>query len=321
MEPVIFLELVDRKGNVQERFRLTSFPATIGRGYSNTVILDDRYVSPQHAIIRHDELGALWIEDLASANGLFRDGNRVERVALGSGTRFQLGRTQFRVCTPDQAVEPVLREARPSHGIVSIMSSRAGVLALCGLAVLAIMSNLYLKSYNRVTPFQLLAQSLGIMTIFLVWSGAWALVNRVVAQRFAFGQHLAMASVAVVALLLFQPIAEYLEFLFAPLQVLKWGETVAEALFLAGLLYGHLAIIGTVTRTRRMVFSGAISIVIFSFVALNEYANHGWYNPAAERPAQLKPIGAGLLRTVNMEEFLVRAKRLKAAVDSLADDD
>lgn len=321
MEPVIFLEEVDRRGNLQERHRLENFPATIGRGYRNAVILSDRYVSPEHAAIVRDELGALWVEDRSSTNGLFQDGSRVQRAALGPGTRFQVGRTHFRVCTPDQAVDPVIRDEVLPRGWLETLGTRSGALLVFAATVLVTMTNLYLKSYSRVTTLQLLTQALGIMFVVIVWVGAWSLVNRVVAQRFAFLPHLALASVAMIALILLQSGAEYLEFLFAPGRLLRWTETGIKALMLAALLYGHLAIIGAVARARRFVFAAAVSAVIFGFVELNRYADHGWYNPAAERPSQLKPIGAGLLPTVDLDTFLSDARTLKAAVDSLADEE
>ncbi|MEO8201699.1 MAG: FHA domain-containing protein [Gemmatimonadota bacterium] len=319
MESVIFLEVTDRKGNPLYRYRLDTFPATIGRSYRNTVILADRYVSPEHAVIVRDELGALWVEDRSSDNGLFRDNDRVQRVALGAGTRFRVGHTTFQVCTPDQVVEPVLREAESSQGGLNRLGSRSGALLAFALAVIVLMADLYLKSYNRVSTLQLLIQSLGIMSVFLVWACAWALFNRLVAQRFAFLPHLALASVAVIALLLLQPATEYLEFFFAPLRVLNWVETVAKAFFIAALLYGHLAIVGVVTQRRRWLIAGVTSAVIFGLVELNQYADNGWYDPAAERPAQLKPMGMGMLPTVDMDTFLRDAKKLKASVDSLAE--
>ena len=49
MEGVIFAEVLDRRGQVRQRVRVERFPLTIGRAYSNDLILDDRYGCPQHA--------------------------------------------------------------------------------------------------------------------------------------------------------------------------------------------------------------------------------------------------------------------------------
>ena len=59
MEKIIFVELLDRREHLQQRFRIESFPLTIGRAYTNDIILEDRHVSPEHVRIRLDEDGKL----------------------------------------------------------------------------------------------------------------------------------------------------------------------------------------------------------------------------------------------------------------------
>jgi two-component system cell cycle response regulator len=62
-------------------FLLPDGPAVIGRDKSATVHLDDKGLSRQHARVVHS--GARWsIEDLASRNGTFVDGERIQKAAL-----------------------------------------------------------------------------------------------------------------------------------------------------------------------------------------------------------------------------------------------
>ena len=42
-----YIEILDSKGVVVERTAVDSFPITIGRAYSNQVILSDPYVCPR----------------------------------------------------------------------------------------------------------------------------------------------------------------------------------------------------------------------------------------------------------------------------------
>ena len=39
MERVVYVEIFDKRGGVKERIRLDAFPATIGRAYTNSVLL------------------------------------------------------------------------------------------------------------------------------------------------------------------------------------------------------------------------------------------------------------------------------------------
>ncbi len=62
----------------------------------NDIVIDDRTISRQHARIRYEK-GAFVIYDLASANGVFVNGERVQRRVLMHGDRIKLGQVMFGV--------------------------------------------------------------------------------------------------------------------------------------------------------------------------------------------------------------------------------
>jgi len=64
---------------------------TIGRAPDMDLVADDRTVSARHARVRPRHDGTYCIEDLGSTNGTFVGSSRVERVALATGDRVQLG--------------------------------------------------------------------------------------------------------------------------------------------------------------------------------------------------------------------------------------
>jgi diguanylate cyclase (GGDEF)-like protein len=67
-------------------------PATvIGRGKTSTVRIDDPGASRNHARIVVSDDGRYFLEDLASTNGTFVDGVRIERTELKSGDRIRFG--------------------------------------------------------------------------------------------------------------------------------------------------------------------------------------------------------------------------------------
>ncbi len=63
---------------------------TIGRNVLNDVVLDDPRVSRHHALLRRVD-GAFRIEDLGSTNGIYVNGERVERAVLREGDQLQIG--------------------------------------------------------------------------------------------------------------------------------------------------------------------------------------------------------------------------------------
>lgn len=76
---------------------LGSQPVTIGRSTSNTVVLDDEFVSSHHARIYFDAITQAWaIEDLGSTNGTMLHNHRIqEPTILPVREPVRIGATMF----------------------------------------------------------------------------------------------------------------------------------------------------------------------------------------------------------------------------------
>jgi len=94
---IMFAWIVVLSGPYQGReFRLKKI-TDIGREEAhNDIRLDDRTISRQHARIRYEE-GVFVIYDLASANGVFVNGEQVQRQVLAHGDRIKLGQIMLGV--------------------------------------------------------------------------------------------------------------------------------------------------------------------------------------------------------------------------------
>src|SRR5213079_2538659 len=90
-----FVELFDRRGRLLARHRIERWPVTIGRAYSNDIIVDDPYVCPNHLrLVRNGDEGIV-AEDLGSVNGVRSEPNGTPdaRVALGTDGLLRIGNT------------------------------------------------------------------------------------------------------------------------------------------------------------------------------------------------------------------------------------
>ncbi len=64
----------------------------IGRAPDNDVVLSDTSVSSRHARIRHGGGNAYYLYDLASTNGTFINGTRMDRLIVYDGDELMFGR-------------------------------------------------------------------------------------------------------------------------------------------------------------------------------------------------------------------------------------
>lgn len=82
---------------------------TVGRSDDNNLVLGDRWISRNHAMLQCMDTGEYYLIDLGSRNGSFINGRRVSiPVTLRNGDDVTFGQTRFVFyCPPLQAAEPV----------------------------------------------------------------------------------------------------------------------------------------------------------------------------------------------------------------------
>jgi len=88
------LLIVRRGPNKGSRFLLDSDLITVGRHPNADIFLDDVTVSRRHAEIKRAK-GKFTVTDLASLNGTYYQGSRVETQTLVDGAELQVGKYHF----------------------------------------------------------------------------------------------------------------------------------------------------------------------------------------------------------------------------------
>lgn len=77
-------------------YMLDKNECTIGRGHSNTIIIDDKEISNHHAVIYFKD-GIHWVKDLQSRNGVDINGKRIiNSESLYDNCHLKLGTTILR---------------------------------------------------------------------------------------------------------------------------------------------------------------------------------------------------------------------------------
>jgi len=317
MEPLIVLEVLDKSGKVQERIRLTHFPAVIGRDYDCDMILNDEFVSPHHAQITLDEAGLATIHDLDSDNGtyLLPIFKPIKQLPLGPDTLLQFGHTLVRVRRPGFLSAPT-RIDTLTHSRMTRFFNSGWMLTLLSLLLLAILGlHAYQLSAQQIKPSKLFLESLEIAMLVPLWAGMWAIFSRVFAHHTAYVSHAVIACLAVIGFFVVDTLVEYYAFGFsAELS----AELIFHALFgcmIALVLYGHLRFATLLAPRRIGLFAGTIASVLVALSGFTTYVQDLDFNDTLTYPPELKPAQFRFVPEKTLDAFIRETEQLARQID------
>jgi hypothetical protein len=317
----MILEVFDpRAPGVRTRLRLDTLPLSVGRGYHNDLILDDPYVDAAHARLALDETGALVIEDLGSTNGTeIGDASlRAGRASLRPGTTVRLGRTTLRI---RDAAEPVpaalLAAASGEQGFGRWLPHTGAQLGVVALAAAVVALNSWLGTFERAAADSVFTLLLGAAMLVMLWAGIWAVAGRVVVQRFAFAGHLAVASLAIVAILGWTTLAEWAEFFFPDNLVSAFGEFAVGLAVTAALVAGHLRFASNRTRRQRWNAGFVVCGIFLAIGGLAMLVDEDAFTDIPTFSGTLKPVPAQWVPTTSVDDFVASIGELRDEVDGM----
>ena len=319
MGAIAIIEVLDRRGSVRSRVLLEDLPATIGRAYSNALILDDRFVCPQHARLVRDDEGWLALEDLNSVNGIYEAGRkeRLKRIAVRSGTVVRVGHTRLRFAHPETTVPGAVPDTAADPGMERLARSRRYVVAILGVLVAWLALSAYLASFAGNTAAEVIGIVIVVPMLLALWAGVWALASRIVLQRFEFGPHFAVVSSVALVGAIYGEMSDYLLFLI-PVKGLAVGLVAFGLVIVALLIYGHLLFASTLTRRRRVAWSVGVVLVLFVLGSLIGLAMQEGFSEFTEDPGTLKPVASSLIPADPAEDYITSLEELKVRLDALA---
>lgn len=317
MDRQLVLELFTQDGRLLERRRMTHFPVTVGRSYSNDVIVDDPFVSLHHCTIDVDSENKFLVRDLGSLNGTYADKtyDSITESTFSSLESVQIGTTRIRMIDPAAEVPPPLplrRGRRPGSSLldrpyISILCVVSAILYACVLSA-------YVQHYSErpiaeeVSLF--LKRGIVLVTVLLLWSALWTLVSRINTHRGWFWEHLAWSALSfTVAEILFS-VSEYVDFMI--------GATTANIfvvstsiIVIALLLHQHLRL-GSRMKERKVKIASISAAILFvgilcavSFVARREFSAY------APIKLTLKPPMFRITGGISIDKFIERTSKLK----------
>lgn len=318
MAPLGYVEVLDGRGRIKERFPVYSWPLTVGRAYSNAIILDDPFVSPEHLSVERDETGRIFAQDLNSLNGLLDgpSGKRVTGLTLFSGKPFQIGHTMLRYCDIGEPVVAAVLDRGPRRERVP--SWLIGTLSAL-IALLTLVLQSYFESYERLNIARSLNESLTILSILVTWSGLWSLVSRIVTGRFFYAQHFALACGAMLLSLALSTFSEWFEFMFPSVPVLWVMSLVGSGVILAILVFGHLGWASSMLRRPRLWAGLGVSCAVIGAGVVTDFAARDAFTTSMEYSGALKPLDSRWLPAVSVDHFIAESERVKTELKELVE--
>ena len=322
MGKIAFVEILDKRGNVRERIRVDSFPATAGRSYANAVIVDDRQVSPEHLRLSLDGEGAILVEDLSTENGtrLSKSRERIERhtIPAGGEALLRIGQTSLRIRGDDFAVGPAT-SFRPLLGALGRYAESAAFAFVAFAAGFGVNVVAFAQRINKnVIWFDLTGMSLALLISFAVWAGFWSFLSRIVVHSFRFRIHVAISGLASFVFILIFTATDYFEFVFSVPVAAGVARYAGFAVIFSLLLYSHLSVMSELSVRKCILSSSLISAGIVGIVLLMSYTSGKEFSNELRFSSVIKPVNQRWVRTVSSEEFFGNLDKLRTKIDTMA---
>lgn len=308
MDQMIWVEILSRHRDVIARHHVAGPEITLGRDYTNDVVIDDPFVSPRHLRIRRDELGALIAEDLGSANGLFADraAERRVRIELDPNQPIRIGHTLLRVRQADFAVAP--------ERVVGARRHTWPLALALGVSILALeAASLWLVDVTEPKLSRYLLPLLYVTLIVFGWSAAWAVLSRIFTGHAQFERNLLIAVTGLLVYVVIDQIVDVAAFAFS-WRSLDIYQFVFSWCLLAAICFLHLNEIGP---SRKLVKAALVALLALIGIGTQSLAQF-------DRPAtpnqqdfarQLLPPSLRLTSLRDSTAFLADIDRLRRQLE------
>ena len=313
MEPLAYVEVLDRHRDVVARHAVYRWPARIGRSYEADAILDDPFVAPEHVTIEPIGGGRFRLIDLGTRNGivLVQTKERADAAEVGPDDLVRLGHTQIRIRSRDFAVP----QERPVPN-VELYRRPAPFFAAATLAIALVIWNGWIMTTEEREKYWMLFAVVGLVVVAGGWIAAWSLQSHAIGRRPNFFAHGFIACAGIVALGTSESLFEYLSFAFDAGWLAYVAGAASAALF-AYIVYRHLVLNSRARRRNLALTSAGLSLAVTGvFAALSLAADltqdgKQRYNDVIKTPAVLLSSGT------SAEAFLTEAQTLKNKVDAM----
>ncbi|MDH3326933.1 MAG: FHA domain-containing protein [Gammaproteobacteria bacterium] len=265
----LIVEELNRIGHVVNRYKVDHFPASIGRGYGNDIILDDQYISPVHVTITQSEDDVIVLND-SSLNGIECEGNTTvgSGVELISGQEFVLGHTRLRFYSPDHKI-PETRSTKHSEGLAKKFVQPGMLTLILLIFFVMLFSNVMLSATQELTFKKGLTEFLSPVMFVVVWAAVWAFAGRLIRHQPQFLTHIVVITLFLILSNISDWLAGVSDFNLIPKVAIDIFEMGIVGLMFVWLINNHLRYSTSLLKFTRMLGASAFAVCIVGLYYLN----------------------------------------------------
>jgi len=303
----LVLQLGVRFGRLADVVRTTGEAITIGRSFTNDVVLTDVHIAP-HQLQIYRESGRWFAEILDATNPVLLNGELISqaKIPLNSGDKLTLGRMQFGIYSSTHPVEATRRLfltgwfQRLSKGFV------IPLLILLVISIADMLFNFYTVSTTLEWGL-FAAATLGSTIIIIAWAGAWALIGRIFRHQANFGAQLLATALVAGASSMLVPMLGILEFNLGTPYVSYLGGYLLAVLLIAVLLRANLYH-ATAIKSPAVV-AGIVSVSLALVVQGFEHFGNEGFNYQPVYSTVMKPPITRLAPSTSIEVYFDKLDR------------
>jgi hypothetical protein len=280
-------------------------PLSIGRGFSNTLIVNDPYVAAsQLRILAQGDSTDSWVcHNLDHTNALLHNRRRIENgaITLRSGDELTVGRSNLAFFSTDHGVDPT-RSFSLSNGLQNSRFKPLLASLMLGLVFALSLLMTWLWTFDKPDWGQLSAMSATMPIMVLLWSAGWALCGRFLKHHHQFSAQLFFSAACVCLIILTSFFNSYVDYYFASTlagQIFDWLTFIA----LVGLALGFN--ISLATHSSNAMRRGLVaSVCLCGLSLLLLYLSQGDYSHTPEPSTSFKPAWVPSAKAVSVEDYI-----------------
>ncbi len=304
----IIVEIVNRAHKTIERQKFDR-PIRIGRAFDNDFILTDTHISPHHAVIKEDEAGKWYVQDLNSKNGIFTKRHRkVDGLLyLESGDEFVVGKVHLRVFAVNHPVSDTIGLSAWENFIYVISHPFYFILIL--LASLLFFSGVeYMDNFNKFAAKEFFLEAAVVPLLAFVWAGVWAFVGRILRHETRFMAQCIVALVYLVAVTITAELLDVLAFNVPDRTMVLIVKNVSQGILLFLLFSFNLRLASLKSPINRMITANIAAWSLVSVTLFVSEVNAPDFSPYPKYVANILPPSFLFAKKVSAEQFLLNSE-------------